>query len=87
MAKESKDLAEKALQAIEKAKATGRIKKGTNEVTKTIERKTAKLAVSAKDVSPPEVTMHLPLLAKEKGWDSRYGIYSQGIGYGSGETE
>ena len=67
MAEESNDLAEKALQAIEKAKATGRIKKGTNEVTKTIERKTAKLAVSAKDVNPPEVTMHLPLLAKEKG--------------------
>ena len=63
----AEDLAEKALEAIEIAKASGRIKKGTNEVTKAIERQTAKLAVAAKDVTPPEVTMHLPLLAKEKG--------------------
>lgn len=63
----AEDLAEKALEAVEIAKATGKIKKGTNEVTKAIERQTAKLAVVAKDVSPPEVTMHLPLLAKEKG--------------------
>lgn len=60
------ELSEKALEAIEVAKATGRIKKGANEVTKAIERQTAKLAVVAKDVSPPEVVMHLPLLAKEK---------------------
>ncbi len=61
------DLAEKALQAIESARTTGKIKKGTNEVTKAVERGTAKLVVLAKDVSPPEVLMHLPLLAKEKG--------------------
>ena len=61
------DLVEKALQAIEKARVSGKIKKGTNEVTKSIERGTAKLVVIAKDVSPPEILMHLPLLAKEKG--------------------
>jgi large subunit ribosomal protein L7Ae len=61
-----KDLTEKALQAIESSKATGKVKKGTNEVTKAIERGTAKLVVIAKDVSPPEILMHLPLLAKEK---------------------
>ena len=66
MVEVSKELSEKALEAIEVARATGRIKKGTNEVTKAIERQTAKLAVAAKDVNPPEVTMHLPLLAKEK---------------------
>ena len=60
------DLSEKALQAIENARATGKVKKGTNEVTKAIERGTAKLVVIAKDVSPPEILMHLPLLAKEK---------------------
>src|SRR3989338_4900908 len=62
-----KDLAEKALQAVESARTTGKIKKGTNEVTKAVERGTAKLVVIAKDVSPPEILMHLPLLAKEKG--------------------
>ena len=61
------DLSEKALEAIEVAKATGKIKKGTNECTKALEKGNAKLIVIAKDVSPPEITMHLPLLAKEKG--------------------
>ena len=58
---------EKAYETIELAKTTGKITKGTNEVTKSIERGTAKLVVYAKDVSPPEVTMHIPLLCKEKG--------------------
>ena len=52
---------------VEKARKTGKVEKGTNEVTKAIERGVAKLVVYAKDVSPPEITMHLPLLAKEKG--------------------
>ncbi|MFH1399520.1 MAG: 50S ribosomal protein L7Ae [Candidatus Woesearchaeota archaeon] len=60
------EISEKALEAIEIAKATGKIKKGTNEVTKAIERQVAKLVVVAKDIQPPEVVMHLPLLAKEK---------------------
>ncbi len=58
---------EQALKAIETAKATGKIKKGTNEVTKAVERGDAKLVVIAKDINPPEVTMHIPLLCKEKG--------------------
>ncbi|MBD3361210.1 50S ribosomal protein L7ae [Candidatus Woesearchaeota archaeon] len=58
---------EKAIEAIEVAKNTGKLKKGTNEVTKALERGTAKLVAYAKDVSPPEITMHIPLLAKEKG--------------------
>ena len=62
-----KNTADKALEAIELARNNGKIKKGTNEVTKSIERGTAKLVVIAKDVTPPEITMHIPLLAKEKG--------------------
>ena len=58
---------EKVLEAIEIAKSTGKIKKGSNEVTKAIERGTAKLVAVAKDVSPPEIVMHIPLLCKEKG--------------------
>jgi len=60
-------MSEKAYEAIELAKTTGKISKGTNEVTKAIERGTAKLVVVAKDVNPPEVVMHIPLLCKEKG--------------------
>ncbi len=58
---------EKAYEAVEVARATGKIKKGSNEVTKALERGIAKLVVVAKDVQPAEVVMHLPLLAKEKG--------------------
>lgn len=58
---------DKVLEAIEIAKKTGKIKKGTNEVTKALERAQAKLVVYATDVSPKEIVMHLPMLAKEKG--------------------
>ena len=61
------DNSEKAYEAVEVARTTGKIKKGTNEVTKIIERGNAKLVVVAKDVSPPEITMHIPLLCKDKG--------------------
>lgn len=67
MAELSKELIDKVYEIIEVAKATGKLKKGSNEVTKALERGTAKLVVTAKDVSPPEITMHIPLLAKEKG--------------------
>jgi large subunit ribosomal protein L7Ae len=52
---------------VEKAKKTGKIEKGTNEVTKSIERGTAKLVVYAGDVEPKEIIQHLPVLCKEKG--------------------
>ena len=61
------DVTQKALEAIEVAKNTGKIKKGTNEATKALERGTAKLVAYAKDVQPQEIIMHLPVLAKEKG--------------------
>ncbi len=58
---------DKVLEIVELARKTGKIKKGSNEVTKALERGTAKLVVTAADVNPKEVIMHLPLLAKEKG--------------------
>jgi len=60
------DKIELALQAIEAAKTTGKLRKGSNEVTKALERGQAKLVVYAQDVSPKEIILHLPLLAKEK---------------------
>lgn len=67
MAEFSEEVVNEALEAIEKAKATGKIKKGTNEVTKAIERGTAKLVAVAKDANPAEIVMHIPLICKEKG--------------------
>jgi large subunit ribosomal protein L7Ae len=51
---------------IETAKKTGKIDKGVNEVTKSIERGVAKLVVYAEDVNPKEIVQHLPILCKEK---------------------
>jgi large subunit ribosomal protein L7Ae len=56
-----------AYQIIEKAKKTGKVEKGTNEVTKAIERGTAKFVAYAGDVEPKEIVQHLALLCKEKG--------------------
>ncbi|MEA3329645.1 MAG: ribosomal L7Ae/L30e/S12e/Gadd45 family protein [Nanoarchaeota archaeon] len=52
---------------VEKARKTGKIEKGTNEVTKAIERGTAKIIVVAADIEPKEITQHLAILCKEKG--------------------
>jgi len=61
------ELAEKAYGAVNEARLTGKIKKGTNETTKAVERGLAKLVLIAEDVDPPEIVAHLPLLCEEKG--------------------
>ena len=66
MAEVSKDMQNKAYEAIELAKKTGKIKKGINETTKAIEKNFAKLVVVASNVNPKEVTMHLKPLCEEK---------------------
>ena len=66
MAEVTKEIQDKAYEAIELAKKSGKIKKGTNEVTKAIERGIAKLVVSAGNVNPKEIIMHIEPLCKEK---------------------
>ncbi len=61
-----KELSEKTYDAVEKARDTGKTRKGVNEATKAIERGIAKLIVMAQDVEPEEVMMHLPVLCDEK---------------------
>ena len=46
---------------------TGKVKRGTNEATKAIERCISKLIVIAEDVEPPEVVAHLPIICEERG--------------------
>ena len=50
-----------------KPTSNGRLKKGSNEVTKTAERGTAQFIVLAVDVNPPELLAHIPLICEEKG--------------------
>ncbi|PSP40258.1 50S ribosomal protein L7ae [Halobacteriales archaeon QH_2_66_30] len=60
------DLEDDALDALEVARDTGTVKKGTNETTKAVERGNADLVYIAEDVQPEEVVMHLPELSDEK---------------------
>jgi len=60
------DLEDDALEALEVARDTGTVKKGTNETTKSVERGNADLVFVAEDVQPEEIVMHLPELADEK---------------------
>lgn len=61
-----KELSDRILRAIETAKNTGKVRKGTNETTKAIEKGLAQLVVIAGDVEPEEIVMHLPTLCEEK---------------------
>ncbi len=53
-------------EALQTAARTGKIRRGTNETTKAVERGLAKLVIIAEDVDPPEVVAHLPLLCDER---------------------
>ena len=61
------DLVSPILEALRVASTSGKVKKGTNEATKAIERGTSKLIIIAEDVEPPEVVAHLPILCQEQG--------------------
>jgi len=61
-----KELQDKAYEIVELARDTGKVKKGTNEVTKLIERGEAAFVVMAEDVQPPEILAHLPMLSEER---------------------
>ena len=61
-----KELSDKAYSLAEMARDGGKIKKGTNEVTKAIERGDAAIVIMATDVEPPEILAHIPALCDEK---------------------
>lgn len=61
-----RDLADAAYELLSMVKSSGKLKRGTNEVTKAVDRGLAKLVVIAEDVDPPEVVAHLPLLCEER---------------------
>lgn len=61
-----KELSDVAYEALQVARDSGKIRRGTNEATKAIERGVAKLVYIAEDVEPPEVVAHLPILCEER---------------------
>ena len=78
------DLAEDALEALEVARDTGTVKKGTNETTKTIERGSAQLVIVAEDVQPEEIVMHIPELAAEKDVPYVFAESQDDVGHAAG---
>lgn len=62
-----KEIVDKLASIASIAKDTGRIRKGVNEATKSIESGKAIIVVLAEDVDPEELVMHIPLLCEEKG--------------------
>ena len=60
------DLVSPIYEALRVATQSGKVRKGTNEATKAIERGVSKLIVIAEDVEPPEVVAHLPILCEEQ---------------------
>lgn len=61
-----KELSDKAYNLAEAARDSGKIKKGTNEVTKAVERGDASIVIMATDVDPPEILAHMPALCDER---------------------
>ena len=61
-----KEISDASFEALRQAKQTGKVRKGTNETTKAIERGVAKLVIIAEDVEPPEVVAHLPIICEER---------------------
>ena len=66
------------------ASETGKIRVGTNEVTKSSERSEAKLVIMAEDVDPVEILIHVPMLCEEKRIPYLYVPKKQRLGQSAG---
>jgi len=60
------ELTKAVLEATRMARSSGKIRKGVNEVIKSIERGVAKFVIISTDVDPPEIVAFLPTLCEEK---------------------
>jgi len=74
------ELIDPILEAVRVAVESGKVKRGTNEATKAIERGISKLIVIAEDVEPPEVVAHLPLICEEQKADYAFVPSKQDLG-------
>jgi large subunit ribosomal protein L7Ae len=79
-----KDISDKALHLLETARNSGKIRKGTNETTKAVEKSMAQIVIIAEDVEPEEIVMHLPSLCDEKKVPYVYVPSKQEIGRACG---
>ena len=61
-----KEIVEKSVEALRLAKHSGAVRKGINEVTKSVERGLASIVFLANDIEPKEVAMHIPPLCEQR---------------------
>jgi U4/U6 small nuclear ribonucleoprotein SNU13 len=61
------DLTAAILELVSQANGIKQLRRGANEVTKTLNRSTAEIVIIAGDVDPIDIVMHLPLLCEDKG--------------------
>ncbi len=76
----SSDVVSKTYEALQMAKQSGTVRKGANEVTKSVERGLASLVVIAGDVEPEEVVIHIPSLCEQKQIPYSYVPSKQDLG-------
>ncbi len=62
----SNEVVAKTYEALQMARQAGPVRKGANEVTKSVERGLASFVVIATDVEPEEVVMHIPAICEQK---------------------
>jgi U4/U6 small nuclear ribonucleoprotein SNU13 len=55
------------IELVSQAVVNHQLRKGANEVTKTLNRSAADIVIIAGDADPIEIVMHLPLLCEDKG--------------------
>lgn len=79
-----KELYDKVYQVVEAARDSGKVRKGTNEVTKLVERGEALFVVMAEDVAPEEILAHMPLLCEEREVPYAYVPSKQELGVAAG---
>ncbi|MCK4367348.1 MAG: 50S ribosomal protein L7Ae [Thermoplasmata archaeon] len=79
-----KELVDATYQVVELSRDSGKVRKGTNEVTKLVERGEATFVVMAEDVQPEEILAHIPLLCEEKGIPYAYVPSKSELGVAAG---
>lgn len=82
----SNDVVAKTYEALQLAKQSGTIRKGANEVTKSIERGLATFVVIAEDVDPEEVVIHIPKMCDAKKIPYSYAPTKMELGKSIGLT-
>ncbi len=79
-----KELAEASYEILKIDLESGKIRKGTNEATKSIERGRARLVILAENVEPPEIVAHIPMLCEERKAPYIYVPEKQRLGLSAG---